>query len=280
MEKPAKLTTSSSRRPQVTLLNADDLDRVCVRGHMVPSIDLADFVAVAWTLEWKLADGEIFPQQVLPNPSVLIVVDTGGRAEVVGIVTGAFSTTVKGDGFIFGLRFKPCGFHPVVRQPVARFTNRRFPVDAVLPGMDSERLRRLAASRDQAGLMACMEQMLRGLAPRRDETGARLESLIYQMEEDSQMTTVDQAARSFGTSSRTLQRLFHERVGVSPKWILRRFRLKETAARIERGERDNMAELAQRLGYYDQAHLNRDYRALVGQPPGAWVRKRSGNAVG
>jgi len=94
------------------------------------------------------------------------------------------------------------------------------------------------------------------------------------------MLTVDQAARSSGTSSRTLQRLFNEYVGISPKWILRRFRLKEAAARIERGEHDNMAELAQRLGYYDQAHLNRDFKALIGQPPSAWGRQRLPSSSG
>jgi AraC-like DNA-binding protein len=239
---------------------------------VVPSQDLAAFVAVAWTLHWRLPDGEALTQQVLPNPSVQIVVDACGRAEAVGVVTGAFSMTLEGQGFLFGLRLRPCGFHAIVKEPVARYTNRRVPLAAVLPAVDSEQLRPLAASADTAALMACLEDGLRAQVPRVNETAARLESLISDMEADSQMMTVDQAARSFQTSSRTLQRPFHEYVGVSPKWILRRFRLKEAAARLERGETDNIADLAQRLGYYDQAHLNRDFRALIGRPPGVWVR--------
>ena len=221
-------------------------------------------------LTWNLPDGEAFTQQVLPNPSVQIVVDASGRAEIVGIVTGAFSTTLEGRGFWFGLRMKPCGFHAIVKEPAARFTNRRVPLTAVLPAMNSERLLSLAARADGPALMACLEEELRAQAPRLDETAARLESLIGEMESDSQMMTVDQAARSFATSSRTLQRLFHEYVGVSPKWLLRRLRLKEAAARLEHGEAANIADLAQRLGYYDQAHLSRDFRALIGRPPAAW----------
>ncbi len=221
MEKPVKLATTSSSRPQLTLLNDGALDAVCVRSHILPSADLAAFVAVGWSLQWKLADGQAFTQQVLPNPSMQIVVNERGRADVVGIVTGAFSTTLEGEGMFFGLRFRPCGFHALVRKSVATFTNRRLAVSGILPGIDAGRLQRLAANADRSGLMACMEEGLRGLAPQRDETGVRLEELISGMESDSQMTTVDQAARSFGTSSRTLQRLFHEHVGVSPKWILR-----------------------------------------------------------
>ncbi|MDX2153691.1 MAG: helix-turn-helix domain-containing protein [Bryobacteraceae bacterium] len=280
MEKPANPAASGSPRPQVTLLNAGSLDRVCVRGHLMPSADLAPFVAVAWTMEWRLPNDQTFTQQVLPNPSVQIVVDHSGRAEVLGIVTGAFSTTLAGEGFVFGLRFRPCGFYPVVRQPVARFTNRRHPLTDVLPGVDSAALQRLARDTDKPGLMELLQGALRMREPRRDQIGASLEALIDRMEADPQMLTTDEAAHSFGASVRTLQRLFHQHVGVSPKWILRRFRLKEAAATIEQRQPINMSELAQRLGYYDQAHLNRDFRTLIGQPPATWARQQSGHSVG
>jgi AraC-like DNA-binding protein len=49
-------------------------------------------------------------------------------------------------------------------------------------------------------------------------------------------------------------------------------RLKEAAARIDSGELQSMVELAQQLGYYDQAHLIRDFRAIVAQSPSAYRR--------
>ena len=113
------------------------------------------------------------------------------------------------------------------------------------------------------------------MAPELDETGEKLQSLIRRMETDSAMVTVAHAAEWCDLSRRTLQRLFRERVGASPKWMLRRFRLKEAAARIDSGDLQNMAELAQQLGYYDQAHLIRDFRAMVGQPPSAYRRSTS-----
>src|SRR5690349_711969 len=70
LEKHAKYGTGVSPRPQVTLLKARALDSVCVRGHMHPSPDLCELIAVAWTLEWNLPQNQAFTQAVLPNPSV------------------------------------------------------------------------------------------------------------------------------------------------------------------------------------------------------------------
>lgn len=70
---------------------------------------------------------------------------------------------------------------------------------------------------------------------------------------------------------RRLQRLFAEYVGASPKWVLRRARLHEAAARAEAGAGVDWAVLAADLGYADQAHLTRDFAAAVGAPPGRYA---------
>ena len=66
---------------------------------------------------------------------------------------------------------------------------------------------------------------------------------------------------------RTLQRLFADYVGVSPKWVMRRARLHEAAERADSGEPVDWAALASDLGYADQAHLTRDFTVTIGVPP-------------
>ena len=70
-----------------------------------------------------------------------------------------------------------------------------------------------------------------------------------------------------GLTARSLQRLFAEYVGVSPKWVMRRARLHEAAQRASGGEPIDWAELAADLGYADQAHLSRDFTATLGVSP-------------
>ena len=77
-----------------------------------------------------------------------------------------------------------------------------------------------------------------------------------------------------GVSVRTVQRLFSEYVGVGPKWVLQRYRLHEALAQLHAGADTDWARFALGLGYYDQAHFVRDFRALVGRTPVA-VRARA-----
>jgi AraC-like DNA-binding protein len=69
---------------------------------------------------------------------------------------------------------------------------------------------------------------------------------------------------------RSLQQLFSDYVGVSPKWVIRRYRLHEAADRLANGEEVDLTALALDLGYFDQAHFTSDFRKLVGQAPGQY----------
>ena len=66
---------------------------------------------------------------------------------------------------------------------------------------------------------------------------------------------------------RSLQRLFSEYVGVSPKWVIRRYRLHELIERSHTGEEPDWPQLALELGYFDQAHLINDFRTITGYSP-------------
>ena len=78
---------------------------------------------------------------------------------------------------------------------------------------------------------------------------------------DPSIGRVDQVTERFGLTARTLQRLFQRYVGVSPKWVLRRYRLHEAAAALAREQDRPWAEVATDLGYFDQSHFIRDFTA-------------------
>jgi transcriptional regulator GlxA family with amidase domain len=72
---------------------------------------------------------------------------------------------------------------------------------------------------------------------------------------------------------RSLQRLFAAHVGLTPKAVLARYRLQDAAAAIDAGDVDDLAGLAASLGWFDQAHFSRDFRAVVGVPPSAYLQQ-------
>ena len=111
------------------------------------------------------------------------------------------------------------------------------------------------------------EALLCSVRPERDPLAEQVADLVSQITADPGLRRVDQLAAASGMTARSLQRLFADYVGVSPKWVMCRARLHEAAERADSGEPVDWASLASDLGYADQAHLTRDFTATIGISP-------------
>jgi AraC-like DNA-binding protein len=140
--------------------------------------------------------------------------------------------------------------------------------------MRGRRLSAAVLAADDAGAAAVMEEFLASFRPRRTPEGDLVAAVVERTAADPGIARVDQLAAEFGVGMRRLQRLFAEHVGVGPKWVIRRYRLHEAAARIARGVPVDLVTLAADLGYSDQAHLTRDFTAMVGEPPARYARSQ------
>lgn len=70
-----------------------------------------------------------------------------------------------------------------------------------------------------------------------------------------------------GLSHTRFIQLFREHVGLTPKLFCRVRRFRNVVSRLEKGMPVNWAQLAVDCGYFDQAHLIRDFRAFAGMTP-------------
>ena len=111
------------------------------------------------------------------------------------------------------------------------------------------------------------EALLCSVRPERDPLASQVADLVSHITADPGLRRVDELAAASGMTARSLQRLFADYVGVSPKWVMRRARLHEAAERADSGEPVDWAMLASDLGYADQAHLTRDFTATIGVSP-------------
>lgn len=83
---------------------------------------------------------------------------------------------------------------------------------------------------------------------------------------------VQQLADEIGYSRRHFTERFREAVGVVPKLAARVFRF-ERACRLIADKRLNLAHVAIECGYYDQAHLTREWCIFAGCPPKVWIAR-------
>ncbi|MGW4380936.1 helix-turn-helix domain-containing protein [Kitasatospora sp. NPDC004531] len=85
---------------------------------------------------------------------------------------------------------------------------------------------------------------------------------------------VQRLAELTGWSRRRLELRFREQLGMPPKQIAQILRLQRTLAAFDASPRSSGARIAAECGFYDQAHLDRAFRAMVGRTPTDFFRHR------
>jgi transcriptional regulator GlxA family with amidase domain len=74
-------------------------------------------------------------------------------------------------------------------------------------------------------------------------------------------------------SRRQLGRLFRERVGITPKSFGRLGRFQRALRALDGSRHQSLAGVAARAGYFDQAHLCRDFRSFGDTTPAGYRRE-------
>lgn len=230
-----------------------------------PAPELAGSIEHFWRVAWDVT-GPPVVREVLSHPSVHIVIERGASA-VTGVPRGRFVRRLEGRGEVFGIKFRPGAFRPLAGGPVARLSDRTIALGELLPGAAALEAAVLSEAAFDARIAAATAFLVRTLPPR-DPVVDHVAALVQRILDDRALRRVDDVARIAGATPRALQRLFHDYVGVSPKWVIRRYRLHEAIERMDAGDVVDWSSLALDLGYFDQAHFIRDFKALVGRTPG------------
>jgi len=236
-----------------------------------PSEAVHDVVHAFWIGRWDLRDQAPHVTELLSDPCVNFVFEEGGRyagSRIVGVWTRLWQRTLEGKGHVRGIKLRAGAVRAFVETPAFHFANRIVPLSAAF-GREVEILRRAVLEPEDDGeAFGALEAWLVARRLHTDDGQIALAvALVDRIAKDPAITTVDRLAVVAGLGCRSLQRLFREHVGASPKWVIRRNRLQEVALRIERGDGPTLAAMAAELGYTDQAHLARDFKSMVGKSP-------------
>ncbi|MFD8153841.1 DUF6597 domain-containing transcriptional factor [Streptomyces sp. NPDC059720] len=255
------------------------LDRVRFRRHE-PAPPLRRYVEWYWLIDWDLPAP--YASHIVPHPSVNLTFqwdeeDGPPYAEVTGVALGLYTRKLSGPGRVCGVKFRPGGFRPhAPGHPVSRWTGRALPAHEVLPEATGDTARRIVTAGGDRARVAALDDFLlsRPCAP--DAQADLAVDLVRRIRADRTLRRVGDLARDRGLSVRALQRLFSAYVGVSPKWVVLRYRFHEALEQAGTRTGIDWAALAADLGYADQAHLVRDFTATVGVPPTVYAAEVRG----
>jgi AraC-like DNA-binding protein len=264
---------SNQVAPPRGILRAPSPDGVLDGRRILPSAKLAAHVHHFWWVRWALRSP--FTAEVLPHPSAQIThVDAAGerRTELLGVHTGRLARRLVDEGQTFGITFRPVMFQPLLGASMASLTDRVVPLDRVLGSQANTWTRAIDEARDVDDKIAITEAFLGPLLPPPSPRIASLRDLVERMASDRSILRVEDVSEASGLDRRALQRGFQTYVGVSPKWVIQRYRLHEAAMQLAGPQPPTLAALAASLGYADQAHFGRDFKRAVGETPRSFGR--------
>lgn len=234
-----------------------------------PRPSLEPYVEYFWLVRWNVPAPH--RQQVVPQPRIHVAAEHQ-RLLVHGISREPFHRTLDGVGHALGAAFRPGGFRPFLKASVGSIAGTVQPAADLLDADDRPVAARILDGDDDADMVKAFEDYLDGLGPERDPRIDDVASWVTAAESDTSLMRADALADLVGVSLRTLQRLFTEYVGIGPKWVIQRYRILDAVAAAHEGAALDLAGLAGRLGFSDQAHFTRVFTDVVGTPPAAYAR--------
>ena len=248
-----------------------------------PSPALRDVVQCTWFLrDAPEAAGRV--EAIFPDGRGEIVVNHADRFAAVdeppgtlqprSIAVGQMREPLRiaptGTVDLAGVRLRPAGLWALLGVPMTELTGRRIDLDALDPALRRDLD---AAARRRGGDAVRAERieavLLRRLHHRRRPSDAVVRA-IAAIERSGGRIRIDDLAD--GLSARTLERRFAREVGLPPKVLARIVRFQGVLRRVEHTAPIDWARLAIDGGYFDQAHLIRDFRELAGTSPERYRR--------
>jgi AraC-like DNA-binding protein len=183
---------------------------------------------------------------------------------------------VEHDGHQHGveLRLTPLGAHMLLGVPMDELTCRVVELDGLLGREADELIERMHEAGGWEGSFDVMDAwLLRRLADA-ERPDPAVEHAFARLVRTHGAVPVAELVRETGWSRRHLAARFRTQVGLAPKVFGRILRFRRAASELTRPDGRSLAEIALDCGYYDQAHLNRDFREFSGRTPTELIAAR------
>jgi AraC-like DNA-binding protein len=176
-------------------------------------------------------------------------------------------TVTEHDGVADGVQIDltPLGAHLLLGLPMHEVAGRVVDLDEALGPLGAELPERLAEAPGWEARFSLLDATLARRALAAAPPSPDVARAWHRLAETRGRLPVGALAAELGCSRRHLAARFREQVGVTPKAAARVLRFHHALERLKAGER--WADIAYDCGYYDQPHMNREFREFAGASP-------------
>ncbi|HEX4212742.1 MAG TPA: helix-turn-helix domain-containing protein [Candidatus Dormibacteraeota bacterium] len=191
------------------------------------------------------------------------------RGFVAGVHDGTALVEALGPTRGVQVNLTPLGARRLLGVPMHELVNRTFLLRDVL-GREVDLLtERLAEGRGWPERFALVDAAIRRRLERAAPLLPEVEWAWGRLERSGGAVPIGRLGEELDWSRKRMAAAFRDQIGLTPKAAARVLRFGALTARLRTAREQGWADLAAELGYYDQAHLVREVRALAGTTPTA-----------
>ena len=179
-----------------------------------------------------------------------------------------YPVSIAQEGIIdlIGVRFKPGGLAAFLSLPSYEVSNQTVELKAVFGAAVVELENRLFDSQDATARIVLLDDFfLRRLFLPSPYEFARL--VAHSIESSFGLLSMKELSGQVGYSIRTVDRLFRQCFGLSPKFYARVVRFQRVLTMLSNDPKIDLTQITFDCGYYDPSHLTREFSDFTGQPP-------------
>lgn len=189
---------------------------------------------------------------------------SGPRPEATDIASQGGACVVQVD-------LTPLGGYRLLGPAMAALAEPVCTLDALLGPSVEALWEQLQAAQDAPARLALAERFV--LQHSRHAPSNAVTHACRQLARDPGAPTIASLAQEAGWSHKHFIQRFRAETGTTPKAFARMLRFHRACALARRAAAPHWAQVAAAAGYSDQAHMNRDFLALAGEPPRQWLQR-------
>lgn len=243
---------------------------------LAPRPALAGFVELYWAEE--ATDRTPGLERVLPSGTTDVVFDLRDPARpalVCGPHSRPFTMERAARESYAGIHFKPGGAAALLGVVESELANAHVELDAIWGRSGRELGARLCEAATPELRLRLLEQTLLARLERARPRHPAVTYALCQLSRSPAPRSIGEIGEATGLSARRFIALFTAQVGLTPKLFARVRRFQRVLKLAHARPRPDWIELALGCGYYDQAHLVRDFGDFAALAPSAYLRLRS-----
>ena len=180
---------------------------------------------------------------------------------------------IRQDGLQHGLSLEmtPLGSRTLLGLPAGEFANSVVSLDELVGPSARDLVDRLATAQGWRERFAALDEVLVGWLKESSRSVPEVQRAWEILMSTAGRVEVSRLADEVGYSRRHLTELFRRELGLAPKAAARVLRFERSRHLIARHERPSLAQVAAAAGYYDQAHMTREWTEIAGCAPSVWM---------